>query len=697
MEDSRRNAEARVGARVGGRAIERLLGTGTLTASYVGTTEEGEQEVVRVLHAELATELWERFGEALATVPDVDPEDTALTPRVGFEGDACFATGALVAGESVESLVARRPGKLAPAECLRICHSTAEVLARSHARGTLHGALHPGHVFVTADGSVRLLDFGMVELRAEAARLSGTGCPRWVAFAAPESELGTSLVDAASDVWSLGALCFYLLTGKPPYDGRSEQELAASARARRPIALSELAPKAPHVLTELVDWLLLVNAQERYSDARTAAAALASVAAHPEVASLTPLGASLVRIERASPLGLTVPASAASEAPPLIRLPKSVKPPEARSAVGAPPKSARPAKWWELAAPELVDEVRAELARVTALARFDTSLQLEECWSEFHGAQAEELTTAADALDSDAPTLSALSRELSTAIEPARLARVAAGALSDAAVRGDAELTAAPMRRVVGELSASDPERALDVVAILLSGLVGTPEELPEIRKVAVNSVVSPRALSSLLAATIRSRSSEAALDQLTSMVELLNAGHAPAMAVALPELTDPALEARIVHQLEFGMSGHEPALGNLVASAAPRTALIVLRLLSRIDTLAAQEAATRAFENPSSVVRIEALGQTEGLSGERLRKELHAVLEGEPDSDARIRTLREYPGPRSARRRALHRVAHQVASILRSQLRGAAAVPQYPRRADARPRRSPSAGAAQP
>jgi hypothetical protein len=178
LEDSWQKAEARVGSRIGGRAIERLLGTGTLTSSYVGVTDEGSEEVVRVLHAELCSELWERFGEALAAVPDIAPADTSLTPRVGFEGDTCFATGVLLEGESVESLVARRPGKLAPAECLRICHGAAQVLARSHARGTLHGALHPGHVFVTVDGSVRLLDFSLVELRAEAARISGRRWPR---------------------------------------------------------------------------------------------------------------------------------------------------------------------------------------------------------------------------------------------------------------------------------------------------------------------------------------------------------------------------------------------------------------------------------------------------------------------------------------------------------------------------------------
>lgn len=633
---------------MGGRTIEALLTAGTLTTTYAAVNDAGDKQVLRVLHPELSESMAERFAELLAQAPDVAPEDTAPPLEVGSEGDRHFAVGPLLSGESVAALVARRPGKLAPRECLRICHAIAEVLARAHAQGTLHGALHPGHVFLMDDGSVKLLDFGFVGLRAEAARVRRLGWPRWVAFAAPETELGTALVDAAADVWSLGALAFFLLTGLPPYDGRTELELAASARARRPISLAEIAPRAPLVLTELVDRFLLVASHERYSDARTALAALSSVAEHAEVATLLPLAAELSTISRASPLAATVPAAAASEAPPLIRLPNSVKPPSERglfSAEGAPPVSARPSKWWDAAAPELSALIREELSRVSALARFDTSFQLEDCWAAAQGAETDPLGTAADVLDPNVPMLSLLGRELAQPMEPARLSCVAAAALSDETTRGDLELTAAPMRRTVGELSGTDPERALDVTALLLRSLVGTDEELPELERIAANAVVSARALSSLLAASIRSRWSEAALEQLTRLVELLDAEHAAALATALPELTDPALQARVVHQLEFGMSGHEAALGALVAQNEPRSALVMLRLLSRIDTLAAQEAVARGFENPHVVVRIEALGQLEGLSGERLRKELAAVLDGEPSSVARIRTLREIQG----------------------------------------------------
>src|SRR6185295_1581404 len=95
-----------------------------------------------------------------------------------------------------------------------------------------------------------------------------------------------------------------------------------------------------------------------------------------------------------------------------------------------------------------------------------------------------------------------------------------------------------------------------------------------------------------------------------------LGAEYASALAETLVPDSNAKLGAKILHHLEFGVNGHEIALGDLAARVDMRTAFTLLRLLTRIDTLAAREAVGRAAASPHPFVRIEALGHKEGASG---------------------------------------------------------------------------------
>jgi len=116
----------------------------------------------------------------------------------------------LLEGETLHRRLAKG-GPLAPEEALRIARQVARGLVHAHAHGVLHRDLKPGNVFLTADGGVKLLDFGLARLLDRASLAGGTP-----AYMAPEQLRGEP-GDVRADVFAAGVLLFQMLTGALPY------------------------------------------------------------------------------------------------------------------------------------------------------------------------------------------------------------------------------------------------------------------------------------------------------------------------------------------------------------------------------------------------------------------------------------------------------------------------------------------------
>jgi serine/threonine-protein kinase len=127
-------------------------------------------------------------------------------------------------GRNLDELV-RADGPLEPARAVRILRQVCEALREAHGVGLTHRDLKPGNVIVCARGGhpevAKLLDFGLVQARGPAAgdgRLTHEGAVVGTpAFMSPEQAAGRADVDGRSDLYSLGALAYYLLTGRPPF------------------------------------------------------------------------------------------------------------------------------------------------------------------------------------------------------------------------------------------------------------------------------------------------------------------------------------------------------------------------------------------------------------------------------------------------------------------------------------------------
>jgi serine/threonine-protein kinase len=118
-------------------------------------------------------------------------------------------------GESLRTKIARGPMRVEAA--ISIARQLAEGLASAHAAGVFHRSLHPGSLHITADGIVKIMDFGVAELFGDSAV---TAFPAGTAYLAPEQLRGRE-VDARTDIWAFGVIVFEMLTGRLPFEGRT--------------------------------------------------------------------------------------------------------------------------------------------------------------------------------------------------------------------------------------------------------------------------------------------------------------------------------------------------------------------------------------------------------------------------------------------------------------------------------------------
>lgn len=188
----------------------------------------------------------------------------------------------LLAGKNLAQLV-RAEGPLEPARAVKLVLQASRALAEAHGRGIVHRDIKPENLFVTELGGekdfIKLLDFGIAAIASNAGNTilteSGAvmGTPQ---FLAPEMASGLP-ADERSDVYSLGAVLYFLLTGVPPYSGDSLLHLltqVARGGAMRPS--ERLGRPIPADIEELTMRCLQVDSQERYADAAALADALAA-------------------------------------------------------------------------------------------------------------------------------------------------------------------------------------------------------------------------------------------------------------------------------------------------------------------------------------------------------------------------------------------------------------------------------------
>jgi serine/threonine-protein kinase len=278
------HAERRVGTVLANRwTLERVLGVGGMGQVFAATHRNGKRAAIKVLRSELsgAPSIVRRFvQEGYAANRVGHPGAVSVLDDGVAEDGAIFLVMDLLEGETLKARMART-GPMPVTEVLRYATDVLSVLAAAHARGIVHRDIKPENLFVTTEGSLRVLDFGIARVRELSGEGGSTesglsmGTP---AFMPPEQARGqTARVDARADIWAVGATMFTLLTGQAVRTGGNAREELFAAMTTPVRSIASALPGISPAVAALVDRALAFEPEDRWPDALAMSEAIAAV------------------------------------------------------------------------------------------------------------------------------------------------------------------------------------------------------------------------------------------------------------------------------------------------------------------------------------------------------------------------------------------------------------------------------------
>jgi serine/threonine protein kinase len=175
-----------------------------------------------------------------------------------------------VEGQSLQQLIGRESRTLPLSTTLRLVQEVAEALHYAHVQGVVHRDIKPANILVTPDGHPKIADFGVAKLNQADVTLPGQvlGSP---AFMAPE-QLTDEGSDARSDLFSLGVILYYMLTGHRPFQGNSTTTVCFKLVNHEPVPVSAFEAKFSPELDKIVSQAMAKDPAQRYQSGMAMAA-----------------------------------------------------------------------------------------------------------------------------------------------------------------------------------------------------------------------------------------------------------------------------------------------------------------------------------------------------------------------------------------------------------------------------------------
>ena len=260
------------------RLVRRIASGGMGEVWQADDTVLGRRVALKMLVEELAADdrATRRFvREARATARLAHP-NVARVYDFGRGGGPPFLVMELLEGETLAARLASGP--LPPAEAARVAAAVADALEAAHERGIVHRDVKPSNVVLTPGGEVKVLDFGIAAAADETHSTTGSGLYATVAYVSPERVAGEPATPA-SDVYSLGAVLYELLCGRPPFPGSSPALVARAHLHDQPVPVRQLAPWVPARLAEACEAAMAKDPARRPSSAASLAIRLRAASA----------------------------------------------------------------------------------------------------------------------------------------------------------------------------------------------------------------------------------------------------------------------------------------------------------------------------------------------------------------------------------------------------------------------------------
>jgi serine/threonine protein kinase len=257
----------RLGSVVGTYLVLRVIGRGGMATVYAARAESGAEVALKVLHRPLTTDdvAVARFFEEAYLVNSVKHPGVCRIIDDGVSEDGCpFLVMELLEGETLEACLAART-TLTVGDTLDIGVDVADTLTVVHRAGIVHRDLKPANLFLTRQGTVKVLDFGVGKGRALAAKTLDGALLGTPAFMSPEQATGsgTDDVDGRADVFCLAAVLFRCLSGTNVHEGDNTYAQWFAAAKNRARSLRDVAPELPAEIVTTIDAGLAFERDQR--------------------------------------------------------------------------------------------------------------------------------------------------------------------------------------------------------------------------------------------------------------------------------------------------------------------------------------------------------------------------------------------------------------------------------------------------
>ncbi len=300
-----------VGSRIGDYEILQILGAGGMGKVFkVRNVISDRVEAMKVLLPNLDgnTELADRFIREIKVQASLNHPNIANLHTALSLDNQLIMLMEYVEGQTLDVVV--KDGPLPIAKMGGYAMQALDALAYAHGKGIVHRDLKPSNMMVSAQGQLKLLDFGIAKLTTETA-LTKTGLTVGsIYYMSPEQIQGAATLDARADLYSFGICLYELFTATRPFEGDSEYSIMAAHLQQVPVPPIQRDPRLPSALNDIILMAIEKDPAKRFQSAGAMLGALRAVLGAPA----------------AAPAAQRPPAPPVSLAPPPTLPPPTVQP-----------------------------------------------------------------------------------------------------------------------------------------------------------------------------------------------------------------------------------------------------------------------------------------------------------------------------------------------------------------------------------
>lgn len=247
--------------------IIELIGSGGMANVYKALCHRlNRYDAVKIMRDETAanTELRRRFRAESQAVAMLSHPNIVSVYDVSHSDDVEYIVMELIDGITLKQYLQKK-SVLDPSEVLDFTIQTAKALEHAHSKGIIHRDKKPQNIMLLKDGMIKVADFGIASLENTIEENNGETVGS-VHYIAPEQARGEA-PDARSDIYSLGIVMYEMLTGKLPYVGNSDVEVAVKHMNTDPVTPRDIVPSIPEELERICLKAMNSNIDERYQSA----------------------------------------------------------------------------------------------------------------------------------------------------------------------------------------------------------------------------------------------------------------------------------------------------------------------------------------------------------------------------------------------------------------------------------------------